>query len=91
MRSLQHFPIMILATTRTSSALEDWRAQTKLQFCAAVLAVLIVVMTIFLIVRQLQRQHDAAQRRLSEKSQHLDTAINTMTQGSCCSMPRRGS
>ncbi len=72
---------MILATTRTSSALEDWRAQTKLQFCAAVLAVLIVVMTIFLIVRQLQRQHDAAQRRLSEKSQHLDTAINTMTQG----------
>jgi len=43
--------------------------------------VLIVVMTIFLIVRQLQRQHDAAQRRLSEKSQHLDTAINTMTQG----------
>ena len=80
-RSLSHFPILILATTRTSSALEDWRAQTKLQFCAAVLAVLIVVMTIFLIVRQLQRQHDAAQRRLSEKSQHLDTAINTMTQG----------
>ncbi|WP_128970587.1 bifunctional diguanylate cyclase/phosphodiesterase [Bradyrhizobium tropiciagri] len=77
-RSLSHFPIMILATTRTSSALEDWRAQTKLQFCAAVL---IVVMTIFLIVRQLQRQHDAAQRRLSEQSQHLDTAINTMTQG----------
>jgi diguanylate cyclase (GGDEF)-like protein len=72
---------MILATTQTSTALEDWRAQTKLQFCAAVLAVLIVVVTIFLIVRQLQRQHEAARRRLSEKSQHLDTAINTMTQG----------
>ncbi|MEN3347790.1 MAG: hypothetical protein V7632_1425 [Bradyrhizobium sp.] len=80
-RSLSHFPIMILATTQTSTALEDWRAQTKLQFCAAVLAVLIVVVTIFLIVRQLQRQHEAARRRLSEKSQHLDTAINTMTQG----------
>ncbi|VIO75977.1 bifunctional diguanylate cyclase/phosphodiesterase [Bradyrhizobium ivorense] len=80
-RSLSHFPILILATTRTSTALEDWRAQTKLQFCAAVLAVLIVVVTIFLIVRQLQRQHEAARRRLSEKSQHLDTAINTMTQG----------
>ncbi|WP_225716157.1 bifunctional diguanylate cyclase/phosphodiesterase [Bradyrhizobium semiaridum] len=79
-RSLAHFPILILATTQTSSALADWRAQTKLQFCAAVLAVLIVVVTIFLIVRQLQRQHDAARRRLSEKSQHLDTAINTMTQ-----------
>ncbi|MBR0936430.1 EAL domain-containing protein [Bradyrhizobium jicamae] len=80
-RSLSHFPILIVATTRTSSALEDWRAQTKLQFFAAVLAVLIVIVTIFLIVRQLQRQHDAAQRRLSEKSQHLDTAINNMTQG----------
>ncbi|WP_433995917.1 bifunctional diguanylate cyclase/phosphodiesterase [Bradyrhizobium genosp. L] len=80
-KSLAHFPILILATTRTSSALQDWRAQTKLQFCAAVLAVVIVVMTIFMIVRQLRRQHDAAQRRLSEKSQHLDTAINTMTQG----------
>ncbi|WP_249159761.1 bifunctional diguanylate cyclase/phosphodiesterase [Bradyrhizobium tropiciagri] len=79
-RSLAHFPILILATTQTSTALADWRAQTKLQFCAAVLAVLIVVVTIFLIVRQLRRQHDAAQRRLSEKSQHLDTAINTMTQ-----------
>ncbi|WP_338827315.1 bifunctional diguanylate cyclase/phosphodiesterase [Bradyrhizobium sp. 27S5] len=80
-KSLSHFPILILATTRTSSALADWRAQTKLQFCAAVLAVLIVIMMVFLIVRQLRRQHDAAQRRLSEQSQQLDTAINTMTQG----------
>jgi diguanylate cyclase (GGDEF)-like protein len=38
-------------------------------------------MMVFLIVRQLRRQHDAAQRRLSEQSQQLDTAINTMTQG----------
>ncbi|WGS23518.1 MULTISPECIES: EAL domain-containing protein [unclassified Bradyrhizobium] len=80
-RSLSHFPILIVATSKVSSALENWRAQTKLQFFAAVLAVVIVVVTIFLIVRQLQRQHDAAQRRLSEQSQHLDTAINTMTQG----------
>jgi diguanylate cyclase (GGDEF)-like protein len=29
----------------------------------------------------LKRQHEAAQRLLSEKSQHLDTAINNMTQG----------
>ncbi len=80
-RSLSHFPILIVATTRAASALEDWRAQTKLQFFAAVLAVVIVIVTIFLIVRQLQRQHAVAQRRLSEKSQHLDTAINNMTQG----------
>ncbi|KJC49109.1 diguanylate cyclase [Bradyrhizobium sp. LTSP885] len=80
-KALSHFPILILATTRVSSALDDWRAQTKLEFFAAVLAVVVVIIMIFLIVRQLRQQHDAAQRRLSEKSQHLDTAINNMTQG----------
>jgi diguanylate cyclase (GGDEF)-like protein len=80
-RSLTDFPILIVAATKTSTALADWRAQTKLQFFAAVLAVIVVICTIFPIVRQLRRQHDAAQRKLSEKSQHLDTAINNMTQG----------
>jgi len=80
-RSLHHFPIMIVAATRTETALADWRAQTRLQFVAAALAVIVVVVIISLIVRQLQRQHRAAQRALSEKSQHLDTAINTMTLG----------
>jgi diguanylate cyclase (GGDEF)-like protein len=80
-RSLTNFPILIVATTRASTALADWRAQTKLQFFAALLAVVVVIATIFLIVRQLKRQHQAAQRLLSEKSQHLDTAINNMTQG----------
>src|SRR5262249_52738528 len=36
-RSMVHFPILIAATTRTSTALEDWRAQTRLQFYAAAL------------------------------------------------------
>ena len=45
------------------------------------LAVIVVIVIISLIVRQLQRQHRAARRLLSEKSQHLDTAINNMTQG----------
>ena len=80
-RSLMHFPIVIVATTMTESALADWRAQTKLQFCAAALAIVVVVVMIFLIVRQLRRQHAAAQYKLSEKSQQLDTAINNMTQG----------
>ncbi|MGZ9410407.1 MAG: hypothetical protein ACXW3J_07255, partial [Methylocystis sp.] len=79
-RSLTNFPILIVATTPVSTALADWRAQTKLQFFAALLAVVVVIATIFLIVRQLKRQHEAAQRLLSEKSQHLDTAINNMTQ-----------
>jgi diguanylate cyclase (GGDEF)-like protein len=80
-RSLQHFPILIVATTKTETALADWRSQTRLQFFAAVLAVIVVIITIALIVRQLQGQHRAAQRLLSQKSQHLDTAINNMTQG----------
>jgi len=80
-RSLTHFPILIVATTKTETALADWRAQTKLQLCAAALAIVVVVVMIFLIVRQLRRQHAAAQHKLSEKTQHLDTAINNMTQG----------
>ena len=76
-----HFPILIVATTKTETALADWRAQTRLQFFAAALAVIVVIGMVFLIVRQLRRQHAAAQRKLSEKSQHLDTAINNMTQG----------
>ena len=80
-KSLMHFPILIVATTRTETALADWRAQTKLQFFAAALAIVVVIGMVFLIVRQLRRQHEAAQRKLSEKSQHLDTAINNMTQG----------
>src|SRR5689334_8698878 len=80
-RALQHFPIVIIAATSTARALADWRSQTRLQFLAAVLAVVVVVVIISLIVRQMQRQHAAAQKLLSQKSQHLDTAINNMTQG----------
>ena len=80
-KSLKHFPILIVATTRTGTALADWRAQTRLQFFAAALAIVVVIGMVFLIVRQLRRQHAAAQAKLSEKSQHLDSAINNMTQG----------
>ena len=80
-RPMTNFPIMVVATTTTEHALADWRAQTKLQFGAALLAVIVVIVTISLIVRQLKRQHLAAQHLLVEKGQHLDTAINNMTQG----------
>jgi diguanylate cyclase (GGDEF)-like protein len=80
-RPMANFPIMVVATTTTGHALANWRAQTKLQFGAALLAVIVVILTIALIVRQLQRQHEAAQRMLLEKGQHLDTAINNMTLG----------
>jgi hypothetical protein len=42
-KSLMHFPILIVATTRTETALADWRAQTRLQFFAAALAVVVVI------------------------------------------------
>ena len=80
-KSLAHFPILIVATTTTAAALHDWRAQIRLQFFAAAAAVIVVIGMVFLIVRQLRRQHVAAQRKLREKSQHLDTAITNMTQG----------
>jgi diguanylate cyclase (GGDEF)-like protein len=80
-RPMTNFPIMVVATTTTEHALANWRAQTKLQFGAALLAVVVVIVTISLIVRQLKRQHQAAQHLLMEKGQHLDTAINNMTQG----------
>jgi diguanylate cyclase (GGDEF)-like protein len=80
-RPLANFPILMTATTTTEHALANWRAQTKVQFGAALLAVMVVIVTIWLIVRQLQRQHRIAQHLLFEKSQHLDRAINNMTQG----------
>ena len=80
-RSLKHFPILIVATTPTSTALADWRELTRLQFSAAALAIIVVIVMVVLVVRQLRRQHVAAQQKFSEKSRHLDTAINNMTQG----------
>ena len=80
-KPLMHFPILIIATTKTETALADWRAQTRLQFFAAALAIIVVIGMVFLIMRQLRRQHAAAQAKLSEKSLHLDPAISNMTQG----------
>jgi hypothetical protein len=55
-KSLMHFPILIIATTRTETALADWRAQARLQFFAAALAIIVVIGMVFLIVRQLRRR-----------------------------------
>jgi diguanylate cyclase (GGDEF)-like protein len=80
-RPMINFPVLIVATTSLSNALADWRAQTKLQICVALLAAIVVIVTIRLIVRQLKRQHRVAEWQLAQKGQHLDTAINNMTQG----------
>jgi diguanylate cyclase (GGDEF)-like protein len=71
---LTNFPMSIVATTTIADALADWREQTRLLVAAAGLTALVIVVILFLIVRQLLRLHDAARRR-------LDSALNNMTQG----------
>jgi len=69
-RQLSHFPIVVAATTSVSAVLADWRDQTRLLVGVAGLLVLVIVVMLFLIIRQLSLQH-----------RRLDTAINNMTQG----------
>jgi diguanylate cyclase (GGDEF)-like protein/PAS domain S-box-containing protein len=78
---LNHFPIVIVATTTVEAALADWRAQTRFMIAAAVLATLVVAVLLFLIVSRMTRQHREAQERLEQEKHRLDTAINNMTQG----------
>jgi diguanylate cyclase (GGDEF)-like protein len=80
-RELTNFPVVMIATTTVSAALADWREQTRFLIGVAVLSALVIAMMLFLIVRQLSRQHRAAQRRHTLEKQRLDTAINNMTQG----------
>jgi diguanylate cyclase (GGDEF)-like protein len=80
-RRLATAPVLIIATTSMSAALTDWREQTRFQTIGAVLTALVIFAILFLIVRQLIRQHRSAQQMLTQKSQHLDAAINNMTQG----------
>ena len=78
---LNHFPIVVVATTTVSAALVDWREQTQFLIIAATLATLVIALILFLIVRQLTRQNREAQLRLESEKQRLDTALNNMTQG----------
>jgi diguanylate cyclase (GGDEF)-like protein/PAS domain S-box-containing protein len=78
---LSHFPIVVIATTTTSSVLADWRAQTRYLIAAAILSVLVVAFILFVIIRQLTRQNQESQQRLELEKHRLDTALNNMTQG----------
>jgi diguanylate cyclase (GGDEF)-like protein len=73
-RRLTKFPIVIIASTSVSAALADWRDQTRLLVAVAGLLVLVIAVMLYLIVRQLTRQHQLEKQR-------LDTAVNNMTQG----------
>jgi diguanylate cyclase (GGDEF)-like protein len=71
----------VIATTSVSAALADWREQTRFLVAAATLSALIVALIVYLVVRQLSRQHRASRQRLALEKQRLDTAVNNMTQG----------
>ena len=80
-RSLSRFPLSVIATMKISTALADWREQTRFLIIAAGLAALVISLTLALIVRKLSRQHNDAEQRLAVEKARLDTAINNMTQG----------
>jgi diguanylate cyclase (GGDEF)-like protein len=80
-RRLSKFPITVVATTAVSAALADWHEQTRFLIGTATLSALVVTIILFLVVRQISRQHQASQRRLALEKQRLDTAVNNMTQG----------
>jgi diguanylate cyclase (GGDEF)-like protein len=79
-RTLTEFPVVIVATITISAALADWRDQTRLLIGVAGLLVLVIVVMLFLIVRQLSRQFGLSKRRLALEKQRLDVAVNNMTQ-----------
>jgi diguanylate cyclase (GGDEF)-like protein/PAS domain S-box-containing protein len=79
--ALSHFPIVVIATTTTASALADWREQTRFLIAAAALAAIVIACILFLIVRQINAQNREAQQKLEAERLKLDTALNNMTQG----------
>jgi diguanylate cyclase (GGDEF)-like protein len=80
-RRLKHFPITVCATSTVDVALTDWHQQTRYFVAAAGISALLIVAILFLVVRQVSRQHRYAQRHLALKEQRLDTAVNNLSQG----------
>ena len=80
-RALSQFPIIVAATTTASAALTDWRAQIRFLIAAAGLAMLVITVMLYLVVRKLSRQHRLSEQRLRLEKLRLDTAVNNMTQG----------
>jgi diguanylate cyclase (GGDEF)-like protein/PAS domain S-box-containing protein len=78
---LSRFPIVVVVTTTVSSALADWRAQTRFMIAAAALSALVIAFILFLIIRQIVQQNRESKRQLKAEKDRLDTAVNNMTQG----------
>jgi diguanylate cyclase (GGDEF)-like protein len=69
-RSLEHYPIYVVAGKASSAVLSPWRQETRTFITAAGLAALIVCCMLVVIVRYLREQH-----------RRLDIAVNNMSQG----------
>jgi len=80
-RMLSSAPLLVVATRTVDSTLMAWRSQTKLFISAALMSLSVISVILYLTVRLMRAQHQAAQRRLSIEKHRLDTAINNMTQG----------
>ncbi|MEW6639435.1 MAG: EAL domain-containing protein [Pseudomonadota bacterium] len=80
-RTLSNAPLVVIAATGVDVALTDWREQTRFLIVAAGLAALIIAVVVTLIVRQMHKQHQTAQRRLTLQKRRLDTALNNMQHG----------
>jgi diguanylate cyclase (GGDEF)-like protein/PAS domain S-box-containing protein len=73
-RRLSTEPLVIVATQSLDATLATWRAQTKFFLMIAILSIVVLVLTLYLLFREMTR-------RISLDRKRLDTAINTMTQG----------
>jgi diguanylate cyclase (GGDEF)-like protein/PAS domain S-box-containing protein len=78
---LQRSPIIVIATNTITTALTDWRAQTRFLVIAAALSAVVIATILFLIIRLINRQNHEAQLRLEAQKHQVDTALNNMTQG----------
>ena len=58
-RTLNKFPLVIVATTTTAAALADWREQITILVTVAGVSVLAIAILLFVVVRKLLLQHRA--------------------------------
>src|SRR5665213_2784133 len=80
-RMLSTVPLVIVATTTVDSTLAAWRLQTRFFIGMAVLSLLVTVLMLYLIFRQMMRQHRLSQQQIAVEKLRLDTAISHMSQG----------
>jgi diguanylate cyclase (GGDEF)-like protein/PAS domain S-box-containing protein len=80
-RMLSSVPLVIVATKTIDSTLAAWRAQTRFFMSMAVLSLLVTALVLYLIFRQMMREHRHSKQLIAVEKQRLDTAISHMSQG----------